>query len=83
MLVKKVKLTIFKCDHKDIEPKEGGQKIVNYNCSGLTENGEKINFSSPFEFDSHDVEAYDAELAEEVTLKISEWDGKTKYRALK
>jgi len=80
-LVIKKKLCVYECKHKDIVPKEGGPAIVNYNCAGIDEKGNVTRFSSPFAIDAHDVEGYDDDLAEDITLKVSEWDGKKKYRA--
>lgn len=79
-MVIKRKLCVYECKRKDINPKEGGSPIVNYNCAGLDEKGISMRFSSPIEIESHDIEAYDEDIAEELTLKVSEWDGKKKYR---
>jgi len=84
-LVKKVKLTIFESKHKPFVPKEGGEKIENWNVAGLNEKNEVIRFSSPDgRFDEHvcDVESYDPDQALDVELAVREWDGKKKYRAL-
>jgi len=87
-LVVKKTLTIFECKRKDIQPKEkdaqGNAKpmIVNYNCAGIGADNVVTRFSSPHEFEAVDAEGFDEEEATEVVLKVSEWDGKKKYRAV-
>jgi len=81
LVIKKI-LAIYECKRKDIKPKEGGDDIVNYNCAGITEKDEVFRFSSPVELTAHDLEGFDEDVAEEITLKVSEWDGKKKYRVV-
>jgi len=87
LVVKKL-LTVFECKRKDIQPKEKDEKgaikplIVNFNCAGIAKDNTVTRFSSPYEFDAVDAEGFDEDEATEVVLKVSEWDGKKKYRAV-